>query len=78
MLAALAGAAATALILRQGTAEPDYRALAKQVEQKHPELNGLLLTAVQQPAAGGGSSGYLHRRLLDQALAHSRERDWRG
>ena len=77
VLAALAGAAATALILRQGTAEPDYRALAKQVEQKHPELNGLLLTAVQQPAAGG-SSGYLQRRLLDQALAHSRERDWRG
>ena len=77
LLAALAGAAATALVLNQATAEPDYRAIAKRVEQQHPELNGLLLTAVQQQLEGGAAPGYLQRRLLDQALAHSRERDWR-
>src|SRR5215210_6126391 len=28
--------------------QPDYVAIARQVEQKHPELHALLLTAVEQ------------------------------
>jgi hypothetical protein len=78
VLAALAVAAATALFLRAWAEPPDYRSVANQIEARHPELNGLLLTAVQQEVPEGASPNYFQRRLLDQALEHSGDRDWRG
>jgi hypothetical protein len=75
-LVALAGA--IAVLGRVRRAPPDPRAVAGRIERRHPELQGLLLTAVQQPPPADGSPAYLQHRLLHQALAHSRERDWRG
>ncbi len=55
----------------------DYRWLARQIERRHPELNGLLLTAVQQQSGGEQEQGYLQYRLLQEATARSQEQDWR-
>src|SRR5262245_27047552 len=46
---AIAGAVAALVItLRNGRHEPNWRGLARRIEIKHPELDGRLLTAVQQ------------------------------
>jgi hypothetical protein len=55
---------------------PDLRWVAQQIEKRHPELNGLLLTAVQQQVEGG-QPGYLQYRVLQEATARSQEQDWR-
>ena len=47
------------------------------IESKHPELNGLLLTAVQQQLEPGQNPGYLQYRVLQEATARSQEQDWR-
>src|SRR5215471_4370948 len=43
------------IIRRSGRDEPDWRGIARQIEAKHPELDGRLLTAVQQEAKEGDS-----------------------
>jgi hypothetical protein len=55
----------------------DYRWLARRIERQHPELNGLLLTAVQQQLDSKHEQGYLQYRLLQEATARSQEQDWR-
>ncbi|MBL9211292.1 MAG: hypothetical protein JNL92_12555 [Opitutaceae bacterium] len=55
---------------------PDLRWVAQRIEKRHPELNGLLLTAVQQQVEGG-QPGYLQYRVLQEATARSQEQDWR-
>ena len=77
-IAALSAATAAWAVVRRLVVRPDYRALATRVEKAHPELNGLILTAVQQQAdASGGAQSYFQQRLLEQAIERSRERDWR-
>jgi hypothetical protein len=76
-LAALAAAASLTIVLLQNSRPPDYRAVARRIEHRHPELNGLLLTAVQQRPPEGGSPSYLQHRLIELAAAHGREGDWR-
>src|SRR6187401_3512764 len=56
---------------------PDLRWIARKIETKHPELNGLLLTAVQQQLEPGKQQGYLQYRVLQEATARSQEQDWR-
>jgi hypothetical protein len=56
---------------------PDLRWIARKIEQRHPELNGLLLTAIQQQLAGQ-SPDYLQYRVLQEATARSQEQDWRN
>jgi hypothetical protein len=46
------------------------------VESRYPELNGRLLTAVQQHAGERGEFNYFQRRLLEEALAHRQRNDW--
>ena len=75
-LGSLAIAVGLTLVLRHASISTDYRAVAQRIEQRHPELNGLLLTAVQQRPQEGAPPGYLQHRLLEQAMAHSRESDW--
>jgi hypothetical protein len=47
-----------------------------QIEARHPELNGLLLTAVQQPLKEGTQLNYLQQRLIDEAVLHDRKKSW--
>jgi hypothetical protein len=54
----------------------DYRGIARRIERRHPELNGLLVTAVQQQLEQGQQQGYLQYRVLQEATARSQEQDW--
>ena len=44
-----------------------WRALARQIEKNHPDLDGRLLTAVEQEAPPGHELNFLHCRLFGQA-----------
>ena len=69
--------AAVVLVVRSRQAEPEWREVARQVEARHPELDGRLLTAVQQEAGDGGQLNYLQDRVIQEAIRHGRGRDWR-
>ncbi|HWA10870.1 MAG TPA: hypothetical protein VG838_15630 [Opitutaceae bacterium] len=77
ILAAVGLVAAMMVIARQFERRPDYREIAQKIEQRHPELKGLLLTAVQQDLPEGASPGYLQYRVLQEAMERSRASDWR-
>jgi hypothetical protein len=65
-----------AVFFRKAAQPPDWRALALEIEAKHPDLEGLLLTAVQQDAGDMAQSSYLQRRLLRDTLYHAAIQDW--
>jgi hypothetical protein len=57
--------------------EPDYLAIAREIEQKHPELHALLLTAVeQQPDRVTGKLSFLQQRVLAEAVREAARHDW--
>ena len=76
LLAAVAVAVAAGIVIKHFESAPDFRWAAQQVENAHPELKGLLLTAVQQNLAPGAEPGYLQHRVLQDAIARSQEQDW--
>jgi hypothetical protein len=78
LLAAAAVAAAAGVMIYHLTRSPDLRWVAGKIEKKHPELNGVLLTALQHQAAPGQEQGYLQYRVLQEATARSQQSDWRG
>jgi hypothetical protein len=56
---------------------PDLRALTLRIERAHPELRGLLLTAIAQlPDDSDGHFGYLQEQVLREAVAQSLPGDW--
>lgn len=75
-LAAVAVTIAVAVAIRHYEIRPDYRWIARKVEDRNPELDGLLLTAVQQTIETGQEPGYLQYRVLQEATARSQEQDW--
>jgi len=77
LLGALAVSISVAVVAKIYTKRRDYRALAATIEARFPELNGVLLTAVQQQIDSPGELGYLQQRLLQQAVGRAQERDWR-
>ncbi len=77
VLAAVAAGVATALSLMHFVREPDYRWVAQKIEKRFPELNGVLLTAVQQQSEGAQEQNYFQYRLIREATAHSQKEDWR-
>ena len=58
------------------TMDPGYVAIARRVEQRHPDLHALLVTAVEQraeiPAQG---LNFLQQRVVADAVAEVRKRD---
>ncbi len=72
----LGAAAALFVFVRQSLSEPDWRWAAKQIEARHPELDGLLLTAAQQQPKDGGELTYLQARLIQQAIQHREKNQW--
>ena len=77
LVMALGAGAATAIGLLHFVKPPDLRWIAQKIENKHPELNGVLLTAVQQQLDRSKETGYLQYRVLQEATARSQEQDWR-
>src|SRR5690349_3608616 len=55
---------------------PDWRELAREIEKRRPQLDGRLLTAVQQRAESGAALNYLQQRLIEEALQDARENSW--
>ncbi|MFZ2148522.1 MAG: hypothetical protein WAV28_15005 [Sedimentisphaerales bacterium] len=57
--------------------KPDYRAAARNIERQNPDMQALLLTAIEQePKALGGQLGYLQERVIGEALRHAAKYDW--
>ncbi|MBK8039146.1 MAG: hypothetical protein IPK22_18740 [Verrucomicrobiaceae bacterium] len=52
------------------------REIARLIEQKHPTLDSLLLTALEHEPQAHEPAGYLHERLVDHALARSATQNW--
>ena len=76
-LLALASVAAAAVVyLRQGRTKPDWRALAGQIEGRHPNLDGRLLTAIEQEPQAGRELSFMQERLVREVLAQHQRSDW--
>jgi hypothetical protein len=69
---------ATVIILHKySRMHPDYRTIARNIEKQHPEMQALLLAAIeQQPQGLGGQFGYLQERVIGDALRHADKHDW--
>jgi hypothetical protein len=56
---------------------PDLRGIARRVEQANPQLNSMLLTAVEQkPDPITGEFSFLQLRLVREAVGAAMEHDW--
>ena len=69
---------ATVIILyKYSQMHPDYKNIARTIEQQHPDMRALLLAAIeQQPEGLGGQLGYLQERVIGDALRHAEKHDW--
>jgi hypothetical protein len=75
----VAGAGLAGIIVwsRSQKWQPDYRQIARQIEEHHPELHALLLTAVeQQPDPRTGKFNYLQSRVVREAIIEGRKHQW--
>jgi hypothetical protein len=54
------------------------RDIARVIEQKHPSLDSLLLTAIEHEPDADEAAGFLHERLIDHALARAATQNWPG
>ncbi len=75
VLAATAGAATVGLIVL-ARSRPDLRAIAREVEARHPDLRVALLTAMDQKPGPNGELGYLQQRLLGDVSEHAIKNRW--
>ncbi len=74
----IAAVLATGWVIRRSyRLQPDYQALARTIEQQHPELQALLLAAIEQePQGPGGQMGYLQQRVIAEAITHATGHEW--
>ncbi len=57
--------------------QPDYRAVARHIERQNPDLEALLLAAIEQEAKQpDGQFGYLQDRVIGEAVRHATKHDW--
>jgi hypothetical protein len=76
-VAAGAGLAALVLGWRIQRRVTDYRQLAREIEQEHPDLDSALLAAVEQkPDPATHLLGYLQHRVIEAALQHRTTHTW--
>lgn len=68
--------AAMVIWMRLRRSKADWRGCAQVVETRYPELNGRLLTAIEQRPDKQGQFSYLQRRLFDEVIAHNRLLNW--
>lgn len=69
-------AIAAAIGLTRAARQPDLRALARKVEEKHPDLRSALLAAMDQKPGPDGELSYLQRRLLSEVSEHAVRNRW--
>jgi hypothetical protein len=63
-------------LIRNRRAQPDWHQIARRIEIKYPELNGLLLTAAQQQSTTDAHLNYLQDRVVREALRHAEAKLW--
>jgi len=64
-------------LYRSRRMRPDYRAVARHIEQQNPDMQALLLAAIEQePEQPGGQFGYLQDRVIGEAVRHATKHDW--
>ncbi|MBK9138313.1 MAG: hypothetical protein IPM17_06045 [Verrucomicrobia bacterium] len=68
--------AAAVTVVRHRRQRDNWRELARQIEARHPELNGVLLTAVQQTPDPRRGLGFLQERVLFEALQKAGQSRW--
>ena len=74
---ALAAVGASVLCwLHSRLTTPDVRRLARALESRHPDLDGRLLTAIQQEPDRKGDYNFLQERLFEDAVRHSVDQNW--
>ena len=57
--------------------QPDYRQIARRIEDQHPDLHALLLTAVEQrPDRETLQLSFLQQRVIAEATAKARSQNW--
>lgn len=76
LIAILAVVHALVIAVRHGSEKPDFRQIAQRIEAFFPELNGRLVTAVQQQRKAGEELDYLQQRVVREALSASERDDW--
>ncbi|MGY8688803.1 MAG: hypothetical protein ACKVHP_13850, partial [Verrucomicrobiales bacterium] len=54
----------------------DANDVAHKIEESHPDLQALLLTAVEQKPDETGELTYLQDRVVKEAISQAREQDW--
>jgi len=64
------------LVIRHMGRKPNLRQIAQRIEAVFPELDGRLLTAVQQQRKPGQELDYLQERVIREALSSSDRNDW--
>lgn len=50
--------------------------IARIIEQKHPSLDSLLLTAIEHEPEADEPTGFMHERLINHALARAATQNW--
>lgn len=77
-VAGLGAALASLMVWKRGQSwQPDFRQIARQIEQHHPDLHALLLTAVeQQPDPESGKFSYLQERVIQDAVSQNQQHQW--
>src|SRR5688500_7493552 len=75
-IAILAAASAIACVFAVSRTMRDQRAVARRIEASHPELDALLLTAVEQNTLPREQIGFLQTRVIRDAVEHSRQHNW--
>lgn len=64
-------------IYKYHRAQPDYKAVARNIERAHCDLKALLLAAIEQePQEPDGRLGYLQEWVIGEALRHAAGHDW--
>ncbi len=77
LLAGCGFLAAGIVVWRSLVSARNHLWIARQVEEKYPELKSCLLAAVEQESEpGSGRFGYLQAHVIHEALDHARSRRW--
>ncbi|QDT53174.1 hypothetical protein Pan44_11900 [Caulifigura coniformis] len=77
LLAAVGFLLAGIMVWRSLVVARNHLWIARQVEQKYPELKSCLLAAIEQESEpSSGRFGYLQSHVIHEALDHARARPW--
>ena len=77
LVLAAAALGAVLAFIAAGKVRSSARDIAREIEQRHPELNALIQSAVEQePDPATGELNFLQRRVVDRAAAVLRQQDW--